>query len=73
MPKTKCSFSDNYSKEWNFILKMRYEDEVDCKICKATFSIAHSGRPILHSTSIHRNINYIFQLRVVQKVLIVIL
>lgn len=44
MPKRKCTFSDKYSKEWNFITKGKFDDDVECKICRRMFSIAHGGR-----------------------------
>lgn len=63
-PKTKrkCNFNDNLKQEFPFIKKARLDnerdDEVQCSICNARFSIAYGGRRdiALHiETNKHKN------------------
>lgn len=44
MPKRKCYFSDNYTKEWSFIKKGRNEFEAFCSICNIYVSVSHGGK-----------------------------
>lgn len=44
MPKRKCHFSDDYTKEWSFIKKGRNECEAHCTICNLFLSVSHSGK-----------------------------
>lgn len=44
MPKRKCHFRDEYSKEWTFIKKGRNEEEAYCSFCNGYISISHGGR-----------------------------
>lgn len=65
MPKRKCHFSDNYTKEWSFIKRGRNEYEAHCTICNTFISVSHSGNTSIHdhnkskthksNTSIARN------------------
>lgn len=51
MPKRKCHFSDNFTKEWSFVKRGRNEYEAHCTICNIYISVSHSGK-----TSIHEHI-----------------
>lgn len=44
MPKRKCSFSDEYTKEWSFIKKGRNDHEALCSICGLYISVSHGGK-----------------------------
>lgn len=44
MPKRQCKFKEEYSKEWKYIKKGRYDNEAECTVCNTVFSIAHGGR-----------------------------
>lgn len=44
MPKRQCTYKNDYSKEWDFIKKGRYETEVECTLCHSYLSIGHGGR-----------------------------
>ncbi len=44
MPKRKCTYKDDYSKEWKFIRKGRHVEEVECTVCMSFISIRHGGR-----------------------------
>ncbi|KAF0685300.1 protein FAM200B-like, partial [Aphis craccivora] len=48
MPKRKCHFSDNYTKEWSFIKRGRNEYEAHCTICTIFISVSHSGKTSIH-------------------------
>lgn len=43
MSKRKCKFTDDLSKKYPFIKVTKFESEVYCNSCSATFSIAHGG------------------------------
>ncbi|KAK5648366.1 hypothetical protein RI129_003258 [Pyrocoelia pectoralis] len=44
MPKRKCHFSDDYTKEWSFVKKGRDEHEAFCSICGVYISVSHGGK-----------------------------
>lgn len=45
MGKRKCSFSDDYTKEWSFIKRGRHHDkEAFCSVCGLYFSLGHGGK-----------------------------
>lgn len=44
MPKRKCCFNDDYTKEWDFIRRGEQEHEATCRLCSCTFSIGHGGK-----------------------------
>lgn len=42
--KRKCHFSDDYTKEWNFIKEGRTDEEALCAICNCFLSVSHGGK-----------------------------
>ncbi|CAG5005597.1 unnamed protein product [Parnassius apollo] len=44
MPKRKCLFSDDYTKEWSFIKRGRNDYEAFCSICGFHISVSHGGK-----------------------------
>lgn len=44
MPKRKCLYLPEYTKEWRFIKKGRYNDEILCSMCNSYINIGHGGR-----------------------------
>lgn len=44
MPKRKCHFREEYSKEWTFIKKGRNDEEAYCSFCNSFISVSHGGR-----------------------------
>lgn len=61
MPKRKCHFKEEFSKEWTCIKKGRTDNEAYCSFCNSYISVSHGGRSDLldhiktvkHKTSMH--------------------
>lgn len=58
MPRRKCHFSDDYTKERSFIKKGRNEYEAHCTICNIGLSVTHSGKSSINDhikSNIHKS------------------
>jgi thioredoxin-related protein len=54
MPKRKCNFTNNYTKEWLFIKRGRNLYVAHCTIYNIFISVSHSGKTSIHD---HNNSN----------------
>lgn len=58
MPKRKCHFQDEYTKNWTFIKKGRTEFEALCSICNSHIAINHGGKSDIQqhiATNLHKS------------------
>lgn len=44
MPKRKCHFNNDYSRQWPFVKKGRNDYEAYCRLCNSYITVSHAGK-----------------------------